>query len=544
MRYFIYCRKSQEREDKQILSIDAQKRILTALAEKLGLHVVDVFVENQSAYKVGRPGFGDMMNRLENGEADAILTYHLTRLARNSFDGGRIIYFMDEAVVKEIRTPESIYLNNSDDKFMMQIHFAMAKKSSDDTSQFVTRDIESKLLNGEYPGVVPLGYLNIDRAGRISPAQYEPTKQQLLEGFERKLKREEIDPIDGPLMQKIFNEAAKGTHTLKSLETFAYDIGLRTRKGRKLNKSTIHDLLTNPYFHGAIRYKGEIYTQNIQHDPLVSKELFDRVQRVVCKRGKGGTRRHSFAYTGLMHCGECTCAITAEIQRGHVYYHCTHNKGPCDQRQWLREEELQNKLADTFAQLVIPESFLSFAFEKVRQLHKQEAKLQNTIRSKLERRYSDCKKRLDSLLDMKLSPKNAGGELLSDEEYLEQKKTIKNEMADIEGQLQTEHKNEETWIDDCERFVGFTQKLSEAFSSASLERKKEMLILVASNITVKDQEVATTYQEPFASLASFPLAGKSSLERDLCLTGAKNSEIFDRWLRTLEQLRTNEPSFA
>ncbi len=37
-----------------------------------------------------------MLARLEAGEADAILTYHLTRLARNSYDGGRLIYMMDE----------------------------------------------------------------------------------------------------------------------------------------------------------------------------------------------------------------------------------------------------------------------------------------------------------------------------------------------------------------------------------------------------------------------------------------------------------------
>ena len=55
-----------------------------------------VYVENQSAYKAGRPQFNAMLARLEKGEAEGILTYHLTRLARNSYDGGRLIYMMDE----------------------------------------------------------------------------------------------------------------------------------------------------------------------------------------------------------------------------------------------------------------------------------------------------------------------------------------------------------------------------------------------------------------------------------------------------------------
>src|SRR5437764_766129 len=180
MKYFVYCRKSSDREDRQILGPEAQRRLLLEHAERQRLAVVEIYVEHQTAYKTGRPLFNAMLGRLEKGEADAILTYHLTRLARNSFDGGRLIYMMDEGAVAQIATPEKAYTNNSDDKFMMQIHFAMAKKSSDDTSQFVRRDVESKILRGEYPGMVPIGYLNINRDGHISRAQDDRQKYLML----------------------------------------------------------------------------------------------------------------------------------------------------------------------------------------------------------------------------------------------------------------------------------------------------------------------------------------------------------------------------
>src|SRR4051812_21689597 len=102
MKYFLYCRKSTDREDRQILGTDAQKRLLLEHATRHGLEVVDLYVENQTAYKVGRPLFGAMLQRLERGDAVGILTYHLTRLARNSFDGGRLIYMMDEGTVQQI----------------------------------------------------------------------------------------------------------------------------------------------------------------------------------------------------------------------------------------------------------------------------------------------------------------------------------------------------------------------------------------------------------------------------------------------------------
>ena len=198
MKYFIYCRKSSDREDRQILGPDSQKRLLLEFAERSRLTVIDIYVEHQTAYKTGRPLFGEMLLRLQEGQADAILTYHLTRLARNSYDGGRLIYMMDEGTVRQIGTMEKTYTNNSDDKFLMQIHFAMAKKSSDDTSQFVSRDIESKLLKGEYPGLVPRGYLNITRDGHISKSRDSKEKYLHLLNLGRPLRREEIDPVDGP----------------------------------------------------------------------------------------------------------------------------------------------------------------------------------------------------------------------------------------------------------------------------------------------------------------------------------------------------------
>jgi site-specific DNA recombinase len=67
MRYFLYCRKSTDREDRQILGTDAQKRLLLEPAGRQGFTVVDVYVENQTAYKTGRPLFDAMLQRLENG---------------------------------------------------------------------------------------------------------------------------------------------------------------------------------------------------------------------------------------------------------------------------------------------------------------------------------------------------------------------------------------------------------------------------------------------------------------------------------------------
>ncbi len=533
LRVIIYCRKSTDREDRQILSTDSQKRILLKYAKDHGLVIVENYVEKQSAYKKGRPLFSKMMQQLEVGEADAILTYHLTRLARNAYDGGWIINTIHEGHLQKILTPEKQHSDSSDDQFMMQIHFAMAKKSSDDTSKFVKRDIQSKLLKGELPGMVPIGYLNIDKEGRIANKQYEPIKQQALEALGRSLSREEVDPLDGPLMKNLFEAAAKGVLTLNGIRNHAYEIGLRTRKGKKkFSKSVVQHILTNPYYYGALRYQGQLFTDNIQHEPLITKELFERVQDALERKSKGRVCKRTFSFRGILTCGECGCAVTAERQKGHVYYHCTHRKGACSQRTYVREEDLQNQLFTALLKVCLPEVFIRRGFERTREIFAKESETADAIRRKLQTQYNNAKLRLDSLFELKLSPNNVDSEMLSDEEFMQQKESIKEELQILEKQLESHNSNDTQWIDDCEVFIEAMQKLPERLSRAPLEEKREIVMLVCSNLVLKDQKVAITYHEPFATIAEFPLAGKVpqlGFERDAALVQANDPQMLELW---------------
>jgi site-specific DNA recombinase len=81
--YFMYCRKSSEAEDRQILSIDSQISELKRHAVKKGVTIAAVLTEAKSAKAPGRPVFNSMMERLYRGEADGTLCWKLDRLARN-----------------------------------------------------------------------------------------------------------------------------------------------------------------------------------------------------------------------------------------------------------------------------------------------------------------------------------------------------------------------------------------------------------------------------------------------------------------------------
>src|SRR3989344_4957672 len=100
-KYFIYCRKSSEDEERQVLSIEAQLTELREFAKQQNLFIEREFYESKTAKEPGR----EMFNEIEKGTAQGILAWNPDRLARNSVDGGRVIYLVDTGKITTLKFP-------------------------------------------------------------------------------------------------------------------------------------------------------------------------------------------------------------------------------------------------------------------------------------------------------------------------------------------------------------------------------------------------------------------------------------------------------
>lgn len=288
MNFFLYARKSTDDEERQVLSIEAQLAELRDHARKEALAVVHEFVEAKTAKVPGRAVFNEMMERIERGEAAGILAWHPDRLARNSVDGGRIIYLLDTGKLVALKFPTFWFESTPQWKFMLNIAFGQSKYYVDNLSENVRRGIRQKLRRGEFPGKPPIGYLN------------EPRLHTIV-----------VDPATAPLVRRMFETYAAGRFTLKEVRKQVAAFGLVSREGKPLALGSIKRLLMHPFYVGQFYLKGELHEGS--HEPLISRDLFERVQEVMARRGKGHTkRRHTFPFLGLVRCGECGGAITAE----------------------------------------------------------------------------------------------------------------------------------------------------------------------------------------------------------------------------------------
>lgn len=484
-----YHRKSSEADDRQTLSIGSQKREMGTKAKREKLNVVAELDEEASAYVPGREKFRQMIELIKNGKANAILTYHLTRLARNSMDGGEVIYLLDCGLLKAISTPEKTYTNTADDKFMMQIAFAMAKKSSDDTSDFVKRDIKAKLLKGEYPCFAPIGFLNIDPDGKISGKQYRPEKQQALESLQRPLRRIEPDPFLAPIIRQLFESCATRNYSLSALCSMAEDMGMSaTRSKRKVSKTTMERILKSPLYFGAISWKGEIIQpedlpEANRHLPIVSKELFDLVQEVLTGKSHIVSAPTFYSYSAIARCGTCQGYFSGMTAKGHKYYRCVR----CREIGYLSEKVLEDQVLSELGKLSVDPDFVRLAVEELGKLAIQENHVLDKIQDQQDRKIKDCQTRISNLLELKISAENIDGSLISTEQFVVRKNALEVEMKNLKEKRGDVEQSKVDWFDKCVKYFDLTVELLDKYPTLSPNKKREVFQFFYYNPVVSDK---------------------------------------------------------
>lgn len=478
LKHFIYCRKSSEDEDRQILSIDAQLRELKDYAQKCGLHIVHIFFESKSAHKPGRDVFDEMIQRIEAGEADALLVWQINRIARNALDGGKVIWMMDEGKIKQIDTPHKQYRNNGDDKFFMTLEFGMAKKYSDDLSDSVKRGIRQKYERGEYPNYAPIGYLNTKINGHcnISP-----------------------DPERASLVAKLFGEYATGKYSLGQMEKIIASWGLKTRVNKPVSKSHLYRILQKDVYYGWYWHGGEIHKGSYQ--PLIDKSIFNRVREVLKNKSKPKKLYQDWAYAQLLKCG-CGCGSSIIFETKKKYYKGTDRWaeytyarsskrcGKCNQ-EGISLSELEEQITEKLERISIDEETWALGIKLLNAKYENEAKERATIVANRQREWQRLQDELDGYFKMRAR------EEMSFDEFQEKKKFIVSEQSKVKEKIDEGVHNQRHWLELAEDFLNTAFHARELIVSEVLEDRRKAVSKIGWNLLLKDKELVWTYQKPY-----------------------------------------------
>jgi site-specific DNA recombinase len=457
MRYFLYARKSTDDEDRQILSIEGQLVELREYAKRENLSVIKEYVEAKTAKKPGRDIFNDMLIKIERGTASGILAWHPDRLARNSVDGGKIIYLIDQGIIEDLCFPTYRFDDNAQGKFMLSIAFGQSKYYIDALSENVKRGLRLKISKGIWPQWAPLGYTNDLKAHTIVR-----------------------DDGKAPFVTKIFDLYATGRYSLNELKNKVDALGLIGQRGRPLSISRIQRILTNPFYYGNFVYKGEMHEGT--HEPIITKKLFDQCQVVMRRRGKPMPSVRHFALKGLMRCGECGRMITAELQKGHIYYRCTKRLTKCSQR-YVREEDLAIQIQAILQKVSLCDDWTTKILRELETDRQSDVQSSRPQQQNLQKEIADIDAKISRLIDVYLE----GG--LSADEYKRKKEALLAKKKELQESMKDFAAGGNNWFEQARQFVTLLNKGSYALREGNLESQKEFLQKIGSNFILKERRI-------------------------------------------------------
>ncbi|HZQ67203.1 MAG TPA: recombinase family protein [Terriglobales bacterium] len=160
----LYARVSSREQEREGYSIPAQRKLLSDYARVCEFRVLREFIDVESAKNPGRKEFGEMLRLLQSHpECRTVLVEKTDRLYRNRKDSLAFEELIESRGVEIHLVKEGRVIgrdSRSQDKFMHDIHVAVARNYSENLREEVKKGMREKAEQGTYPGHAPFGYRN------------------------------------------------------------------------------------------------------------------------------------------------------------------------------------------------------------------------------------------------------------------------------------------------------------------------------------------------------------------------------------------------
>jgi site-specific DNA recombinase len=299
--------------DPEGISIPAQREACQRKAFQLGARIVETYVEpGKSATSMDkRPEFQKMLDRIRTKrDITYVIVYKLSRMNRNRVDDALVLASLRKYKATLISATESID-ETPVGQLMHGILAAFNEYRSAEDGADIKYKMRQKAKNGGTLGKAPLGYLNV---------------RDRFEG--REIRSIAIDPERAPFITLAFELYATGNYGFQALADELTIRGLRGRQGRypaaPVSDSKIQKMLSDRYYLGIVTVDGAEYPG--RHQPLVTPELFEKVQTVLAAHSISGERRriHQHYLKGTPRCARCH---TRDIDSRLIYTEATGSRG-------------------------------------------------------------------------------------------------------------------------------------------------------------------------------------------------------------------------
>lgn len=480
----IYCRVSDQDQLKGI-SLKVQKELCVKWAKENGYKVVAIYVdEAKSGTKTaGRAGLEDALIHCQKEHIDAILVIDSDRFARNEEDHFAIKALLKKLDTKIIAINQPMIDGSPEGRLMETMLIGINAFYSRLTGRKVRKSLENKWESGWWPGWSPLGYLNVNKGTEEHPNRIV-----------------EIDPVKGPLIAEMFELYSTGNYSLLRLTKAMHDKGLTARKGKKISVTTAQQILANTFYYGLMKWSGLEKVGN--HEPLVSKALFEQCQYIAAKHRQfvSRVRMHTFLLRGLVKCPIHDRFFTAEWHDYHKahykkhkigYYHCT-NVGGCP-KSYIEHWKLEKMVARRIKSYQFSDKFIGFVVDAIKKQVSEDRQNVDSVRQGLINQKRAIEAKRDNIENLLIDG------TIDKDTYQRRHKQLQEEITQIDVRISNLQNQYNLDISLIEEVLSLTRNIYQTYIDAPDFLKGHILRFFFDAMYFSDGKITKVAETPIFS---------------------------------------------
>ncbi|MBK8464944.1 MAG: recombinase family protein [Chloracidobacterium sp.] len=469
--YFSYVRVSTQKQGQRGTSLIEQTDAIERFARRWNLHIVKRYEERETAAKTGRPVFLEMLKALKLGEARGLIVHKIDRSARNLKDWAELGSLIDLGVEVHFAN-ESLDLSSRGGRLSADIQAVVAADYVRNLREEAKKGLYGRIKQGLYPFPAPVGYLDMGQG-----------------------KPKRIDPILGPLVKQAFEVYARGELGLDSLVEEMYQAGFTGKNGSRMSRNGMVKCLRNPFYIGLVSLRSlrEVFVG--QHEPIISKELFDQVQEVLAGKRVKKSTKHYFVYRRHVRCGSCGKSLIGERQKGHVYYRC-HTRG-CVQSPF-REEAVSKEFLQVLREIEFSNEETEYLRSEIIRHKDSEPKRIDCLKRELSMRSEQIAKRMENLADAYMDG------VFDKETYLDKKNKLTLELSESQRKLNDADNESGVMTEKLEEFLELLKQPYLSYKNGNDREKRELARIVSSNFVADGNNLLIKLNIPFDLVHSRP----------------------------------------
>jgi site-specific DNA recombinase len=466
--FYGYIRVSTARQGEGV-SLQQQRAAIEQYAQRHNLEIARWFEELETAAKSGRPVFSEMIRELKRARARGVIIHKIDRSARNLRDWADLGELIDRGTEVHFAN-ETLDLQSRGGRLSADIQAVVAADYIRNLREETIKGFWGRLKQGLYPMPAPLGYLN-NGAG----------------------KPKTLDPKAAPLVRKAFDLYGTGHYNLIGLCAELNRLGLRRHGGNQLQPNRVSELLKNPFYIGLIHIRTTNETFKGVHEPLVGRQLFDRVQKILLGKTNARSLKHDFVYRRRLACKNCGYSLVGERQKGHVYYRCQIRDCPT---RCIREETIEQAVLEQFARLRCSKDEYAWFRRKLAQMKLTNTEEQEKIVAALALQLSQTGDRLNRLTDAYID------RLIEKDLFEQRKSALLVERTDVEQRLAEWKSGKRNAADELLLFLERADSAYLAYKLGLAEEKRDLLDALTSNRMVSGKTPEIMLALPFNEVAN------------------------------------------